>query len=113
MRTVIAEESIKQLFTEARSHHSWQDKPVSDDHLRELYELAKWGPTSANCLPMRVVFLKSAEQKAKLLPHLFGSNSEQVKAAPVTAIVAYDRKFYDQMPTLFPHVDFRSMYAGN
>jgi len=113
MRRTISEEAIKQLFTEARTHHSWLDKSVSDETLHELYELAKWGPTSANALPMRVIFIRSQEQKEKLLPYLFGGNPAQVKAAPVTAIVAYDRKFYDQLPTLFPHGDFRAMYANN
>jgi 3-hydroxypropanoate dehydrogenase len=113
MNTPITQDAIKQIFTEARSHHHWLNKPVTDEQLRELYELAKWGPTSANTLPMRIVFIKSAEQKEKLLPALMGSNVEQVKAAPVTAIIAYDQKFYDQLPKLFPFADLRGMFAGN
>jgi 3-hydroxypropanoate dehydrogenase len=113
MSTPISESAMKQLFTEARTHHVWTNKPVADTTLREIYELAKWGPTSANSLPMRVVYVKSAAQKEKLLPTLLGSNVDQVKAAPVTAIIAYDKKFYDQLPTLFPIMDLRPMFANN
>jgi 3-hydroxypropanoate dehydrogenase len=111
--TPIAEAAIKQLFTEARTHRAWTNRQVSDETLREIYELVKWAPTSANCLPVRILYIKSASQKEKLLPALYGSNPDQVKAAPVTAIVAYDLKFYDQLPTLFPHMDFRSMFVDN
>jgi 3-hydroxypropanoate dehydrogenase len=113
MNTAISNESMQQLFTDARTHHAWQDKPVADGLLREVYDLAKWGPTSANCLPMRIVFVKSKAAKEKLMPALAGSNGEQVRAAPVTAIVAYDQKFYDQLPTLFPAFDARSLFASN
>src|ERR1700735_4267941 len=102
MNTPISISSIHQLFTEARTHHAWQDKPVADGLLQEIYDLAKWGPTSANSLPMRIVFVKSKSAKEKLLPAVAGPNVQQVLAAPVTAIVAYDQKFYDQLPTLFP-----------
>jgi 3-hydroxypropanoate dehydrogenase len=113
MTTPIAQDSIKQLFTEARTHHHWLDTPVPDALLHELYELAKWGPTSANSLPMRIVFIKSVAQKEKLLPALYGANKDQVTAAPVTAIIAFDAKFYDQLPTLFPFADLRPMFANN
>jgi 3-hydroxypropanoate dehydrogenase len=113
MSTPIAPDAIKQLFTGARTHHHWLDQAVSDAVLRELYDLSKWGPTSANCLPMRIVFIRSADQKEKLMPALYGANKEQVKAAPVTAIIAYDSKFYDQLPTLFPYADLRPMFANN
>ena len=113
MNTAISNESIRQLFTGARTHHAWQDKPVDDGLLHEIYDLAKWGPTSANSLPMRIVFVKSNSAKEKLMPALAGSNVEQVRAAPVTAIVAYDQKFYDQLPTLFPAFDARSLFASN
>ena len=105
--------SIQQLFTDARTHHAWQDRPVADGLLHELYDLTKWGPTSANSSPMRIVFVKSKSAKEKLMPALTGSNVEQVRAAPVTAIVAYDQKFYDQLPTLFPAFDARSLFASN
>ena len=113
MNTAISKESIQQLFTAARTHHAWQERDVADGLLHEIYDLAKCGPTSANSLPMRIVFVKSKAAKEKLLPALMGSNVEQVRAAPVTAIVAYDQKFYDQLPTLFPAFDARSLFASN
>jgi 3-hydroxypropanoate dehydrogenase len=113
MNTAISIMSIQQLFTDARTHHAWQDRDIGDGLLHEIYDLAKWGPTSANSLPMRIVFVKSNSAKEKLMPALAGSNVEQVRAAPVTAIVAYDQKFYDQLPTLFPAFDARSLFASN
>ena len=113
MNTAISIMSIQQLFTAARTHHAWQDRDIADELLQEIYDLAKWGPTSANSLPMRIVFVKSNSAKEKLMPALAGSNVEQVRAAPVTAIVAYDQKFYDQLPTLFPAFDAGSLFASN
>lgn len=113
MNPSISESAIKQIFTEARTHHHWLDKPVSDELLHKLYDLTKWGPTSVNSGPMRVVFVKSGDQKTKLIPSLMGSNIEQVRTAPVTAIIAYDQKFYDHLPTLFPVMDVRPMFQGN
>ena len=113
MNTAISKDSISQLFTEARTHHAWQDWPVPDGLLHEIYELAKWGPTSANSLPMRILFVKSKSAKEKLLPAVAGGNVEQVRAAPVTAIIAYDQKFYDHLPLLFPAFDARSLFASN
>src|SRR5260370_34785323 len=113
MNTAISKESIQQLFTAARTHHAWQDWPVSDGLLQELYDLTKWGPTSGNCSPIRIVFVKSKSEKEKLLPALTGSNVEQVRTAPVTAIIAYDEKFYDQLPILFPAFDARSLFVSN
>lgn len=105
--------ALEQIFTEARSHHAWQQRPVADEKLHQLYDLTKWGPTSVNSQPMRLVFVKSKEAKEKLLPSLMGSNVEQVKAAPVTVIVAHDERFFDQLPVLFPVFDARSMFASN
>jgi 3-hydroxypropanoate dehydrogenase len=113
MSTPIAPDAIAQLFTDARTHHHWLNTPIPNTVLHDLYELAKWGPTSANSLPMRIIFITSAEQRSRLLPALYGANKEQVTAAPVTAIVAYDQKFYDLLPTLFPYADLRAMFAGN
>ena len=113
MNEAISIMSIQQLFTEARTHHAWQNSEVADGLLREIYDLGRWGPTSANSLPMRIVFVKSKSAKEKLLPAVAGGNVEQVRAAPVTAIVAYDQKFYDQLPTLFPAFDARSLFASN
>jgi 3-hydroxypropanoate dehydrogenase len=91
------------LFREARSHNKWQDKPVSDELLHELYDLMKFGPTSANCSPARIVFVRSKEGKEKLAPALSSGNTEKTMSAPVTAIIAYDPKFYEKLPKLFPH----------
>jgi 3-hydroxypropanoate dehydrogenase len=113
MSTAISITSVQQLFTDARTHHAWQDKPVTDDLLHEIYDLAKWGPTSANSLPMRIVFVKSNSAKEKLLPAVAGPNIEQVRSAPVTAIIAYDQKFFDRLPTLFPAYDARPMFVSN
>ena len=113
MNTPISISSIQQLFTAARTHHAWQDKPVADGLMREIYDLTKWGPTSANASPLRIVFVKSKSAKEKLLPAVAGPNVEQVRAAPLTAIIAYDQEFYDQLPTLFPAFDARSLFASN
>ena len=113
MNTPISISSIQQMFTEARTHHAWQDKDVADGLLHEIYDLAKWGPTSANSSPMRIVFVKSKSAKEKLIPALMAGNVEPVRAAPVTAIIAYDQKFYDQLPTLFPAFDMRPMFVSN
>src|SRR5258708_31645221 len=102
-RTPIGEEALDQLFREARTHNAWLKKPVSDETLRQLYDLVKWGPTSANGLPKRVVFLRTPEAKERLRPALMPGNVEKTRAAPVTAIVAYDELFYEKMPVLFPH----------
>lgn len=96
-------EGLDLLFRKARTHSSWLDRPVSDDVLRQLYELMKWGPTSANSNPARIVFLRTREARERLRPALAPGNIEKVMTAPVTAIVAYDLQFYDQFPTLFPH----------
>ena len=113
MNTPISISSIQQLFTAARTHHAWQDKPVADGLLQEIYDLTKWGPTSANASPLRIVFVKSKSAKEKLLPAIAGPNVEQVQAAPVTAVIAYDQKFYDHLPTLFPAYDMRPMFVAN
>jgi 3-hydroxypropanoate dehydrogenase len=91
------------LFRTARTHNGWLDRPVSDITLREIYEMMKWGPTSANSGPLRLVFLRSQQAKERLLQALMGPNAEKTMAAPVTAIMAYDLKFYEKLPVLFPH----------
>lgn len=91
------------LFREARSHNKWRDMPVSDETLQELYDLLKFGPTSANCSPARFVFVRTKEGKDKLAPALSSGNLEKTMTAPVTAIIAYDPKFYEKLPKLFPH----------
>ncbi len=113
MRSPLSESALAQLFTEARSHHHFRPDPVSDETLHTLYELCKWGPTSVNSNPARILYIRSPAEKERLLPHLLGSNVEQVRAAPVVAIVAYDAHYLDQITRLFPAVDVRPYFAGN
>ncbi|HEY4171842.1 MAG TPA: malonic semialdehyde reductase [Rhodopila sp.] len=91
------------LFKEARTHNKWHDEPVSDETLHELYDVLKFGPTSANSSPARFVFIRTKEGKEKLAPALSAGNTDKTMAAPVTVIVAYDPKFFEKLPTLFPH----------
>jgi 3-hydroxypropanoate dehydrogenase len=91
------------LFREARTHNKWQDKPVTDEQIHALYDLLRFGPTSANSSPARFVFIRTPEGKAKLAPALSAGNTEKTMTAPVTAIVAYDPKFFLKLPQLFPH----------
>jgi len=91
------------LFREARSQNGWTNQPVSDEKLRELYDLMKWGPTSVNCSPARLVFVRTAEAKAKLKEALSPGNLDKAMSAPVVAIVGYDTHFYELLPKLFPH----------
>lgn len=104
---------LNQLFIEARTHHNWTNRPVSDEQLKALYDLVKWGPTSMNATPARFLFVKSEAQKEKLLPALMGANVQQVKEAPVTVIVAQDAQFYDHLPKLFPVFDAKPMFVSN
>lgn len=102
------------LFREAHTHNKFRDTPVSDETLRELYDLLKFGPTSANSSPARFVFIRAKEGKEKLRPALSAGNTDKTMAAPVTAIVAYDPKFFEQLPRLFPHnPDAISWFSGN
>jgi 3-hydroxypropanoate dehydrogenase len=103
MRQLLNDESLDQLFREARTHNAWLDKPVSDDLLRQLYDLMKWGPTSANLSPARILFLRTPQARERLRPALAPGNVEKTMAAPVTAIIAYDELFYEAAPRLFPH----------
>lgn len=100
------------LFRSARTHNGWLDKPVPDSLLKELFELTKMAPTSANSSPARFVFVKSAEAKERLKPALNAGNLEKTMAAPVTVIVAHDLEFYEKLPFLFPHTDARSWFVG-
>jgi nitroreductase len=106
-------EALEQILTKARTHSVWSPEPVSDGLLHQVYDLMKWGPTSANCCPARMVFVKSKEAKEKLLACLAPGNIEKTKTAPVTAIIAQDLEFYEKLPRLFPHADARSWFAGN
>ncbi|MDW5416920.1 malonic semialdehyde reductase [Iodobacter sp. CM08] len=113
MTLSIDAKACAQLFTEARTHNAWQDQPVSDELLQQLYDLLKWAPTSANAAPARFIFVKSPEAKAKLKPSLSEGNIEKTMLAPVTVIVAHDLEFYEQLPALFPQADAKSWFAGN
>jgi 3-hydroxypropanoate dehydrogenase len=104
---------LDQLFRTARTHNAWQDKPVPESLLKELHDLMKWGPTSANCWPLRVVYVKSPAAKARLVPLMMEGNRAKVLAAPVTAILGMDMAFYEQLPKLFPHTDAKSWFVGN
>jgi 3-hydroxypropanoate dehydrogenase len=99
---MLTDESLDILFRKARTHRNWLPKPVSDDLLRELYELMKWGPTSGNCCPARILFLRTQEAKQRLRAALAAGNVDKTMNAPVTAVVAYDLKFYEQLPKLSP-----------
>lgn len=102
-----------QILGEARTHFKWKPDPVSDATLEELYDLAKMGPTSANCSPARFVFLRTPEARERLKPALSSGNMEKTMTAPVTVIVAEDPLFYEQLPKLFPHADARAWFASS
>ena len=111
MSKPLPDASLDQIFRTARTHNELGGE-VSDDTLRQLYDLAKWGPTSANMTPARLVFVKSAEAKAKLEPALDEGNRAKTMAAPVTVIVAHDEDFHEKLPYLFPHTDAKSWFDG-
>ncbi|HJX93017.1 MAG TPA: malonic semialdehyde reductase [Pyrinomonadaceae bacterium] len=114
MNKVLDDEALDQIFRGARTHNAWLDKPVTDETLRQLFELMKWGPTSANSNPARFVFVRSREAKERLRPILAPGNVEKTMAAPVTAIIAYDLLFFEKLPKLFPHSPtMRNLFAEN
>lgn len=106
----LSDASLDILFRGARTHSAWLDRPVSDDLLKQIVSLAMFGPTSANTLPMRVVFVKTAAGKEKLKPCLDAGNVEKTMTAPVTAIIGMDIHFYTMLPKTFPHVDAKSWF---
>jgi len=113
MKPVLDTAALATLFTEARSQNGWTPEPVSDALLQQVYELARMGPTSANCSPGRFVFVRTPEGKARLKPALSASNVEKTMTAPVTVIAAWDKSFFDKLPALFPHADARSWFTGS
>jgi 3-hydroxypropanoate dehydrogenase len=114
MESILTEEGKDLLFRAARTHNGWLDKPVTDDTLRQLHELMKWGPTSANSCPGRFLFLRSPAAKERLRPALAPGNVEKTMAAPVTVIIAYDLKFYEKLSKLFPHnPEMGNYFAAN
>ena len=111
---ILDSQALDRLFRNARTHSAWLDKPVTDDVLREIYDLMKFGPTSMNCSPARILFLRSAEAKQRLKPALAEGNVAKTMAAPVTAIVAYDVRFFEELGRLFPHFKgAREIFANN
>jgi 3-hydroxypropanoate dehydrogenase len=110
MNKVMTNDGLDLIFRNARTHNVWQDRPVEDALLRQVYDLARLGPTSANMSPMRVVFVKSREAKEKLKPALNEGNVAKTMAAPVTAIVGMDVHFYEKLPKLFPHTDAKAWF---
>ncbi len=111
--TRISDDALNQIFLQARTHNAWLPRRVPLEKLREVYDLARWAPTSANSSPARFVFLESEAGKARLLPALAPTNVEKTKAAPVTVIVAWDAEFYEKLPKLFPHANMRPFFSGN
>lgn len=110
--TALDTDALEQLFTEARTYPGWQDRPVTDETLRRIYELARMAPTAVNSQPVRLVFVRSRQAKEKLKPSLSPGNVDKTMQAPVTAIVAYDTNFHEQMPKLFPSRDMKSVFAA-
>jgi 3-hydroxypropanoate dehydrogenase len=114
MRKALEDGALNQILREARTYNAWLDKPVSDETLGELYNLMKWGPTSANSTPARFVLLRTKAAKERLRPALSPGNVEKTMSAPVTVIVAYDLRFWDKLPRLAPqNPAFRDLFANN
>ena len=108
----IDDAALDQLFRDARTYNAWLPKPVSVETLRALYDLMKWGPTSANTCPLRIVFVQSREAKERLVACMNPGNVDKTRQAPVTAVLGMDMEFYEKLPQLFPHTDARSWFAG-
>ena len=105
--TTLSDAQIGLILTKARSHYAWTDKPVSDDMLHEIFDIMKMGPTSMNTCPSRIIFVRSEAGKERLAKSLKPANVPKVMSAPVTAIIAYDVNFWEELPKLFPHEDRR------
>jgi 3-hydroxypropanoate dehydrogenase len=112
MTNQVNQQALDALFLQARTHNGWLDKPVDDTVLKHAYELARMGPTSANCCPMRIVFVRSREAKERLMPALMEGNRKKSMAAPAVAIIGHDSAFYELLPRLFPQTDARAWFAG-
>ena len=113
MTTSLSSEALDQLFVQARTHNGFAPEPVAEATLRHLYSLMKWGPTSMNCQPARLVFVTSATGKARLAPALSPGNLDKTMAAPATVIVATDSRFYEHLPTMFAAYDAKPTFEGN
>jgi len=110
---MINDEALDIIFRAARTRNGWEDRPVSETLMQAVYDLMKWGPTSANCSPARFVFVASRAAKERLKPHLLGSNADKTMAAPACVIIGHDMEFYERLPELFPHTDAKSWFVGN
>ena len=110
MGTSLDDAALDAMFRTARTQNRWLDQPISDEQLQALYDLMRWGPTSANSFPARIVFVTSPAAKERLKPLVLVGNQQKVMTAPVTAILGYDTQFYDWLPRLFPHADARSWF---
>lgn len=113
MTDILPDAALDQLFRTARTYNAFLDKPVTTDQMDAIWELMKFGPTSANCLPARLVWCASDEAKEKLAPLTMPANAAKIMSAPVTVIIGMDMEFYEQLPELFPHADARSWFVGN
>ncbi|MEL7445326.1 MAG: malonic semialdehyde reductase [Pseudomonadota bacterium] len=111
--TVLDSAALDQIFNEARTYNGWHDKAVGDGQLHAIWDLMKMAPTSANMQPVRIVWVKSTEQKAKLADCAMDGNKEKILAAPVTAIIGYDIDFHEELPWLFPHTDAKSWFEDD
>ena len=111
--SALSTDALDQLFVHARTHNGFTSEPVPEATLRRLYDLMKWGPTSMNCQPARLVFVTTPEGKAKLAPALSPGNLDKTLAAPATVIIATDSRFYEHLPTMFPAYDARPMFEAN
>lgn len=105
--------TTEQLFDNARTHNHFKSEPVPEATLRQLYDLLKWGPTSANCSPARFVFVTTPEGKEKLLGGMSPGNVNKTRSAPVTVVIGMDMAFFEKLPRLFPHADAKSWFVGN
>ncbi|GAB4531323.1 MAG: malonic semialdehyde reductase [Parvularculaceae bacterium] len=113
MTDPIADSALDAIFRTARTYSHWDGRAVSETLIRAVYDLMRYGPTSANCSPARFVFVTSKAAKARLEPHLAKGNVEQTMSAPMTVIIAHDMKFYELLPKLYPHTDAASWFTGN
>jgi 3-hydroxypropanoate dehydrogenase len=112
MSRILSDGDLDIIFRNARTHNGWKDTPVSEAQIQALYDLARMGPTSANCSPARFMFVRSAEAKAKLVDCVSDGNKKKVQAAPLVVIIGQDTKFYDKIPKLFPHApEARNWFA--
>lgn len=111
--TSLGDQALDQLFRKARTYNGYLDKPVSEGQLNDIWELMKFGPTSANCLPARMIWCTSDEAKEKLAALAMPSNADKIRNSPVTVIIGMDLEFYEHLPELFPHADAKSWFVGN